>query len=43
MPTLVAAALAALVVFVGYANFPRSGPETEEVWQFVRRTSEPMP
>lgn len=43
VPTLVAAALAAVVVFVGYANFPRSGPETEEVWQFVRRTWEPMP
>jgi hypothetical protein len=39
----VAAGLALLVVFVVYARFPASGPETEEVWGFVRRTWEPPP
>jgi hypothetical protein len=38
-----AAGLAVLVVFVVYVRFPASGPETEEVWGFVRRTWEPLP
>ena len=41
-PTLAAASLAAAVVLAGYARLPRSGPESEEIWRFVRSTWEPI-
>ena len=41
-PTLAAASLAAAVVMAGYARLPRSGPESEEIWRFIRSTWEPI-
>lgn len=42
-PTVVAAALAAFIVFPGYGRFPRSGAEADGMWRFVRSTWEPVP
>jgi hypothetical protein len=41
-PTVVAAAVAAAIVFPLYGRLPRSGAEADGMWRFVRSTWEPV-